>query len=168
LKNISAAAPTPTASWPFEVPGLELLGQLRLNDLVLEVAMRAVALGDEQVVDELHRQRGGALQRIAVAEQVLHARADDALVVERPVLVEAPVLDRHRRLPQPRGDLVGGRVLVHRVRVHVAERRPVGREDLGRRIGLPGVQLAQVRGRVRGGDDPADREQRRDRHGGHR
>ena len=84
------------------------------------------------------------------------------------MLVEAPVLDRDRRLPQPRGDLVRGGVLVHGVGVHVAERCPVGREDLGRRIGVPGVELTQVRGRVRGGHDPADREQRRDRDRGHR
>ena len=85
---------------------LQLLGQLGLDDLVLEVAVGAqMRSGRYDVVDELHRQRRGALQAGAAVERVLDRRAHDALVVERAVLVEAPVLDRDRRLLEPARDL---------------------------------------------------------------
>ena len=79
---------------------LELLGQLGLADLALEAA---VAVARVQVADELHGDRRAALHGRARLE-VLQAGAQDALVVDAPVLVEALVLDRDRGLLHRRGD----------------------------------------------------------------
>ena len=106
---------------------LQLLGELGLDDLVLEVALM---VGEVQLVGQLHRQRRGALERGAAVEDVPDRRPQDALVVKGPVLIEAAVLDRHR------GVLQGGRDLGARYRrpqqgrVDEAQRRTVGREDL--------------------------------------
>jgi hypothetical protein len=81
---------------------LDLLGELGLPDLALE---RPLPVGDVEVADELHRDRRAALHRLARAE-VLHAGADDALVVDSLVPVEAAVLHRHRGIAQRLGEVV--------------------------------------------------------------
>jgi hypothetical protein len=81
---------------------LELLGELGLDDLVLQVVVSGDLRRHVLVVDELHRQRRRTLQRVSAAEQVLNPGAQDPLVIERAVLVEAPVLDRDRG-PAERG-----------------------------------------------------------------
>ena len=115
------------------------------------------------VVDQLHRQRRGPLERAAAAEDVLDPGAEDALVVERAVLVEAAVLDRDRRLlERSAGSGSRGTGVAERVRVDVAEQRAVGREHL--RTAVPRIarlELVEVGRRVGDRDDPADREQRR-------
>src|SRR2546430_17431933 len=74
----------------------ELDRQTRFLDLSLE---RSLAR-DVEVADELLRDRRAPLDDPARAE-VLDRSADDPLVVDTAVLVEAPVLDRDRRPRHP-------------------------------------------------------------------
>ena len=112
---------------------LELLGQLRLADL----ARVGLLVGDVERADELHRDRRAAL--LVVAVEVVDRGADDALVVDAVVLVEALVLDRDGRVAH---DLRDVRALEREVQLVVldeAERGAVGRVDarvLGDRAGL--------------------------------
>ena len=81
----------------------DLVGQRGLAHLLEQ---RAVVLGGERVLDELHRDRRAALHGLLVAH-VLPQRAADAAQVDAGVRVEAAVLDRDDRLLHVRGDLVG-------------------------------------------------------------
>ncbi len=112
------------------VAGLELLSQLGLHDLVLEVVLGLDASRHVDVVDQLHGQRGRALQA-ATVDRILDRRAQDALVVERAVLVEAPVLDRDRGLLEDVGDPAPGDRVADVRGVDVAQRafRPRRRSE---------------------------------------
>src|SRR5205085_11977346 len=70
--------------------------QTRFLDLALERPLTR----DVEVADELLRDRRATLDDPARAE-VLDRGADDPLVVDSAVLVEAPVLDRHGGLRHP-------------------------------------------------------------------
>src|SRR5260370_41827737 len=78
----------------------KLLRQARLFQLARE---RAVGLADVKIADELLRDRRAALHNVPGCS-ILEERTCDALVVERAVLPETRVLDRHRGLRQPRRD----------------------------------------------------------------
>ena len=125
------------------------------------------------VADQLLRDRRGALHGPPGLE-VRERGAGDALVVERAVLPEAPVLDRHRRLRQPvrhraeRHRLAmarGGDGAEERAVAGVHERGPGG--DLGRERRL-GARADRVRvgperhrgagGRRAGHDDAEERD----------
>jgi hypothetical protein len=122
--------------------------------LYLRSCFWLIFLGQIDVVDELHRQRRGALQLLTV-DSILDRGADDALVVERAVLKEPPVLDRHRRLFDDLRDLAAGQRRVHARRPDVPERRPVGGEHLRRRAGDVWMAGVEVRRRMGDVDDPA-------------
>ena len=143
---------------------LQLLGQLGLDDLVLEVVVSGDVGRHVLVVHQLHRQRRGALQRGPVAEDVPDPGAQDSLVVERAVLPEATVLDRDRRALERQRDQVGCDLDVDLIRVDVAERRPVRREDLRERVRVARLELAEVGRGVRDLDDPADGGKGAERH----
>ncbi len=153
---------------------LELLGELGLDDLVLQIMVEPVAVRQVGVVDELHGQRRRALQAVAALDRVLDGGADDALVVERPVLVEAPVLDGDRRVLEHLGDARAGDRGVDRLGIDIAQRGPVGREYLGRGARDVGLERAEIRRRLRDVDDPAgdgersDGDRADDQHAGHR
>ncbi len=74
-------------------------------------------------------------------EDVLDAGAQDALVVEPAVLVEAAVLDRDRRLLQRLRDLVAVDGGPQHVRVDVAERGSVSCEYLRELARIARLQL---------------------------
>ena len=156
------------------VLALELLGELGLDDLVLEIVLVLVAVGEVGVVDQLHRQCRGALQAVAALDRVLDGGADDALVVQRAVLVEAPVLDRDGRFLELLGDAVARDRGVDRRRPDVAQRRAVGGEHLGGRARCVGLERVQARRRLRHVDHPtgdgqrADGDHAHDQHRGHR
>ena len=156
------------------VLGLELLGELGLDDLVLQIVCCPVAVRQVGVVDELHGQRRRALQAVAALDRVLDGGADDALVVQRAVLIEAPVLDGDRRVLEHLGDAGAGDRGVDRLGPDVAQRGPVGREYLGRRARDVGLERAEVRRRLRHVDHPAgdgeraDGHRADDEHAGHR
>jgi hypothetical protein len=130
---------------------LELLGQLGLADLAL---VRALAR-DVEVADELHRDRGAALHRLAAGE-VLDRRADDALVVDALVAVEAPVLDRDRGVLEHLRELaaLGGQAQL--VGLDEAQPRAVGGQDLGVRAGVARLERGERRRRRGERDDVAD------------
>ena len=147
---------------------LQLLGELGLDDLVLEIMVGPQVLGQVDVVDELHGQRRGALQAVPAVDGVLDRRSDDPLVVERSVLVEAAVLDRDRRLLEPARDLRPLDRGADRRRPDVAERLAVGREHLRRRPRDLRLERLQVRRRMRDVDHPARDCQAADRERAHR
>ena len=89
---------------PLLRPAAELDREAGLLDLPLE---RPLAR-DVEVADELLGDRRAALDDAALA-QVAPGGAGDALVVDAAVLVEAPVLDRDRRLRHPGRDLAPSR-----------------------------------------------------------
>ena len=101
--------------------------------------MSVVLVREVHLVDQLLRQRRGALERVALPEQVLDAGAQDALVVERAVLIEAPVLDRDRGLLEALRDLRRRHVGRDRVGVDVAEQASVRGVDRRGRIGVTRV-----------------------------
>ena len=102
----------------------ELDRQAGLLDLPLERPLPR----DVEVADELLRDRRAALDHLALV-QVAPGGAEDALVVDAAVLVEAAVLDGDRRLRHPRADLLQR----HRLAVVLGRDRPeqraVGRVD---------------------------------------
>ena len=124
--------------------------------LYLRLRLSAIWSGQVHVAHELHRQRRAALDRLAAAEHVLDRRAQDALVVDAAVLVEAAVLDRDRGLLERGGDLIVVDVGPQDVGLDVAERGAVGREHLRRLAGIPRLELVDVGGGLRHADDPAD------------
>ena len=124
---------------------LQLARQLGLADLAL-VAVDALAravLGVE-VAHELHGQRRGALHGLVLGE-VLDRGADDALVVDALVLVEALVLDRDGRVLQRVRDLLAVHRLHQVVGLDEAEPRAVGREDLRERARIALLERGQRR-----------------------
>ena len=102
----------------------ELDRQAGLFDLPLERPLPR----DVEVADELLRDRRAALDHLAPV-QVAPGGADDALVVDAAVLVEAAVLDRDRRLHDPRADLLQRHRLAVVLRRDRPEQRAVGRVD---------------------------------------
>ena len=118
---------------------LVLLRPGRLADLPLD---RLLRIGDVEVADQLLGDRRAALDRSA-GLQVLPAGAHDRPVVDPAVLVEVLVLDRHRRVVEHLGDLLGGHRVPDRVRLDVAQAAAVGSED--DRVGalLDGLQLVE-------------------------
>ena len=156
--GVQVLAQDPVLAGAAGVLVLELLGELRLTDLPLEVALRVL---DVERAHELLRDRRAALHRVARLE-VLDARADDRRVVDALVLVEALVLDRDRRLASRgrhvaprdgRADLVGA---------HVAESRAVGGVHDRARALVARLQLGERR-RV-GGDRDHVADRRDERH----
>ncbi len=140
------------------VPLRVLRRQLRLDDLAFEVLLR---VGDAEVADQLLGDRRAALDRLAGFE-VLQRGAGDALVVEAAVLVEALVLDRHRRQLQAPGDALDRDRRARFVGGDDPELAAVGRVEGG--ITAPVDRLAGgERGRV-GGDveDPGGDADHRD------
>ncbi len=79
-----------------------LVGQLRLDDLALEIPL---GIADAEVAHELLGDRRPSLDHLSRL-QVLQRRAADALVVDPAVLVEALVLDRHGSQLQALGHAV--------------------------------------------------------------
>ena len=138
--------------------------QLRLFDLALEVALRVL---DAEVADQLLGDRRAALDRFA-RFQVLDRGAQDPLVVEAVVLVEALVLDRHRRQLQALRDAVDRDQRASLRRGYRSQLRAVGGVDY-RVAALVDRFAAGERGGV-GGDvedpggdgDGGDREQGED------
>jgi hypothetical protein len=118
------------------------LVQVRLEDpvlfvLVLELEREACLLrlplerflaADVEVADELLRDGRAALDDLPLFE-VPDRRADDRFVVEAAVLVEAPVLDRDRRLRDPRGHLRESHRLAVALGRDGSEQRAVRRVD---------------------------------------
>ncbi len=135
---------------------LELLGELRLADLAL-VAGQALArlVGGVEVADELHADRRAALHDLAAGE-VLDRGADDALVVDALVAVEALVLDRDRGLAQHLRQRFAGHRAAELVGGDEAEAAAVGRQDLGVRARVALLERRELRGGGGGGDDEAD------------
>src|SRR4051794_31090841 len=103
----------------------ELLREARLFHLALE---RPLVTPDVQVPDELLRQRRAALYDLA-GLRVGVERPGDALVVERAVHPEAPVLDRDGRLREPGRDLADLQRLPVALRRDDAEQAAVGGEE---------------------------------------
>ena len=112
------------------VLGGQLLGQLGLDDLVFQIPGGAQLLAEIEVVDQLHRQRRGTLQAVAAADRILDRGAQDALIVQRAVLIEAPVLDRDGGVLDELRDRRAGHRGVHVGRPDVPQRGPVGGEHL--------------------------------------
>jgi hypothetical protein len=139
---------------------LELLGHLGLADLALEVARRVL---DVERADELLGDRGPALDRLARGD-VLHAGADHALEVDSLVLVEAPVLDRDRRLPDRDRHVLPHDRRALLGRLDVAEPGAVGRVDDRARALVDRLELVDVGRRGGHGDHPGDRREH-DQHG---
>ena len=140
---------------------LELLRQLRLADLAL-VAGEAVAcaVGRVEVLHQLHRQRRAALDGLLV-DEVLDRGADDALVVDALVLVEALVLDRDGRVLEHLRQVVAAHGPAQLVGGDEAQARAVGGEHLGVRARVALLQRGDRRGGGGGRDDPADHGQAR-------
>ena len=105
---------------------VELEREARLLELALERPLRAD--GPVEVPDELLRDRRAALDDVA-RPVVLQRGAHDSLVVDAAVLVEAPVLDCDRCLPQPRRRLLERDGLPVVVRRDRAQKRAVCRVD---------------------------------------
>lgn len=133
-KYVRAAACAPYACLPVEdlvevlgedlLPGVllePLFGEARLLDLARQ---RPLRVADEEVPHELLGDRRAALNDLPVGD-VLVERAEDAPVVERAVLPETGVLDRHRRLRQRGRDLGERQRLPVRRRGDDAEELPV-------------------------------------------
>src|ERR671919_3017561 len=80
---------------------LELDGEARL----LRLALPGDLVPDVEIADELLGEGGAALDDLPALE-VLHRRADDALVVDAVVREEAPVLDGDCRVGEERRHLV--------------------------------------------------------------
>ena len=135
----------------------ELDGETGLDDLALQ---RPLA-GQVEVADQLLRDGRAALDD-ATGAHVRDQRAEDPLRVDATVLVEAPVLDRYRRLRHPRADRVArdrrpvldGRQDADQIAVRAVDERAV---CLGH-----GPQRAQVaaRAEVDGAPRGGEREQR--------
>ncbi len=79
--------------------GFELVGELDLDDLVLEVVLLAEIGRQVDVRHQLHRQRRSALDA-ATFEHVPERCPQQRLVVDAAVLEETPVLDRDGGLAQ--------------------------------------------------------------------
>ena len=105
---------------------LELDGEARL----LRLALPRDLVADVEVPDELLGQRGAALDDLAALD-VLHGGAQNPLVVDAAVRVEAPVLDRHGRLREEGRHLVEGDRLAVLLRRDGAEHGAVRRVDEG-------------------------------------
>ncbi len=117
-------------------------GQLRLDDLLLEGVLVA---GQVEVADQLHRDRRGALQGFAGGE-VPDGCPQDAGEVDRVVLVEALVLDRHGRLLELGRDLFPGDRRAQLGGLDETETGAVGGQDLGgatRGHGMPGREAGR-------------------------
>ena len=136
-----------------EDPGLGVLVLDLLRDLGLaDLALVGALVGDVEVAGELHRDRRAALHGLLV-DEVLHARADEALVVDALVLVEAAVLDRDGRVLEQLRELVARGGQAQLGRLDEAEPRAVGGQHLG--VGAR-VALLQRGQRRRGGGDRDD------------
>ena len=117
---------------------------------------------------ELHRQRRGALERLAAAEHVLDPGTKDPLVVERAVLIEAAILDRDRCLASDGVGIRRGRRGCRSCsngRSRAGCRRP-------RRSGSAGAGRCALSWQRLGAESATattqpDRGQRTDRHGAH-
>jgi hypothetical protein len=126
---------------------LEILPrQLRLDDLAFERALRVL---DAEVADQLLGDRRAALDRLAGFE-VGDGGADDALVVDPAVLVEALVLDRHRRQLQLLRDPLDRDRRAGDAGGDPAEAAAVGRVD--RRVAALAYRFAGAERRCVGGD----------------
>src|SRR2546430_11561691 len=91
--------------WLAENPFLRLVTrELDRQTGFLDLPLDRPLTRDVQVANQLLRDRGAALDNPSRAE-VLDRGADDALVVDTAVLVEAPVLDRDGGLRHPRAHL---------------------------------------------------------------
>jgi hypothetical protein len=121
----------------------ELIREACLPDLARQ---RPLRVADVEVADELLRDRRAALDDVALRE-VLVEGACDALVVERAVLPEARVLDRHRRLRQPRRDLRERLRLAVGRRRHDAEQAHVVRVEEGVLAERERSEVGQAAGR---------------------
>ena len=121
--------------------------QLDCETGLLDLAFEGPLARDVEVADELLRDRRAALGEGALLD-VGDGGAEDALVVETAVLVEAPVLDRDRGLRHP------GRHVAELQRLPVARRRDRSEERAVRREDervLADVQRAE---RVQGTSRP--------------
>ena len=141
---------------------------------LLDLPLEGPLARDVEVADELLRDRRAALDDAAL-RHVATRGAEDPLVVDAAVLVEAPVLDGDRRLRHPRADL-GER---HRLPVALgrdrAEQRAVGGVDervLADRHRLERRERAAVlerRKRAEPGEDKHERDpEEDDQHDGDR
>ena len=71
------------------------------QDHLLQLALHGALLGQEQVLGELLRD-GRAALRHAAMQDIRRGRAGDAEHIDAPMRIEAPVLDRQKRLRQER------------------------------------------------------------------
>ncbi len=136
---------------------VQLPREAGLLDLPLQRPLRAHRL--VEVPDELLGDRRATLHDLPLRE-VRPRGPRDPLPVDPPVLVEAPILDRHRRAGQPRRHLAEVERLAVVLRGNRPEEAPVGRVDervLPDRDFLQGGQLSIVAerggGRERAGCD---------------
>src|SRR4051812_36320636 len=122
------------------MPTVELDCEAGLDELA---AQRPLVVADVEVADELLGDRRTALDR-PPGSNVVHGRARDALEVDAAVLVVAAILDRHRRLSDPRADLAQRDGLPVPLRRNRAEPRAVGCVD--ERVGVleDGLETAEV------------------------
>ena len=144
---------------------LELDGEAGLSRLPLPGDLAP----DVEVADELLRERRASLDDLALLD-VLHGGANDPLVVDAVVRVEAPVLDRDRGLGEERRHLVERDRLAVLLRWNRAEQRAV--RGVHERVlpdgdGLQRRQRAAVQEGLRprerrGGEHAAGREEKRD------
>ena len=86
-----------------------VLGQVELEperqERFLDLALERALVGEEEVLGELLRDRGAALHDAAAAGVDRHG-AEGADRVDAPMLVEAPVLGRERRLDEIVGEVL--------------------------------------------------------------
>ncbi len=119
-----------------EVDGVEVLGddlvlreailQLPCQGRLLELASEGVGVADVQVLHQLLGDRRAALHDGA-RDGVVVGGPGDGLHVEAVVVVEAPILDRHRRVTHGLGHLVETQDHPVLPRVQLGDDRAVGR-----------------------------------------
>ena len=122
LRGRFGAVGVPSIEDLVEVVGEDRLPRQLLEDLLREASLldlarqRPLVVPDVEVADELLGDRRAALDDVPLRD-VLVESPGDALVVERAVLPEPCIFDRHRRLGEP------GRDLCERQRLPVRGRR---------------------------------------------
>jgi hypothetical protein len=134
----------------------QLEGEARLDELAVQASL---LVADVEIADELLRDRRAPLDR-AAGSDVVDRGPRDPLKVDAAVLVEAPVLDRNRRLRHPRTRVFQADGLTVLLRWDRAEEGAIGCVD--ERVGAdPGrSEVVQVAvGLNRAGAAEADRGQ---------
>src|SRR4051794_41841457 len=113
---------------------------MRLDDLAAD---RLARLRDVEVADQLLRDRRGALQRLAAGPEISAPGTDDRLHIDPALFEEALVLDRDRRVLQPRCDPVPGHRLANRPRMDHAPPGPAPGADRRHPPPPPGREMTE-------------------------